>query len=345
MKKRIFIDTFVASYSVLLAIYVLIAVFIYVNGEDALENSIALGKISSYLASFMLLSAVITFIVAFVVSLRLSKNIITPIEKIDILNPDKNVPYKELRSLNDQIMKKNRQTALQLEKLKLDHEKQDKRRREFTANVSHELKTPLTSISGYAEIMRDGMVKPEDIQRFSGKIYDESRRLITLVGDIIKLSQLDDKEIKVKMEKINLYDCVNAVISHLAPLAEKKDVKITLSGEKCVINGVEQIVEEIIYNVCDNAIKYNKDGGKVDITIKQCVDGTEVSVSDTGIGIPKEDLEHIFERFYRVNKSHSRQTGGTGLGLSIVKHAAMFHNAYVSVESELDKGTTVRILF
>ncbi|MGN0383427.1 MAG: sensor histidine kinase [Eubacterium sp.] len=282
---------------------------------------------------------------SFLVAYRISHIITKPINEINLTNPDKNQIYEELEPLVNRIQAQNQQICDQMEELRNEHEKQDKMRREFTANVSHELKTPLTSISGFAEIIQNGIVKEEDIERFAGKIHDESQRLITLVGDIIKLSQLDEKEIEVKREKIDLYNTCEMVLNHLAHIAEKKNIILELDGEHAIINGVEQIIEEMIFNLCDNAIKYNKDGGRVNVKIRNCVDGIEVSVKDTGIGIPKEDLGRIFERFYRVDKSHSKEIGGTGLGLSIVKHGAIFHGASLSVDSEVGIGTTVRILF
>jgi len=239
----------------------------------------------------------------------------------------------------------NAHTAQQIANLTALYEEQDAMRRDFTANVSHELKTPLTSISGYAELLQNGLVKPDDVPRFSGKIYDESQRLITLVGDIIKLSQLDSKEVAVTIEDINLYDACAAVISHLDIAAEKKAVTVTLTGEHIHIRGAEQVVEEIIFNLCDNAIKYTPAGGSVTVSLQQCVDGAQLTVRDTGIGIAAADLPHIFERFYRADKSHSQKIGGTGLGLSIVKHGARFLGATVSVESTPGAGTTIRVLF
>ena len=188
-------------------------------------------------------------------------------------------------------------------------------------------------------------MQADDVPTFAGRIYDESKRMINLVGDIIKLSQLDENEISVKMEQIDLYACCEAVLHNLQTPAKKKNVTLNLSGDHALITGAEVIIDEIVYNICDNAVKYNIDGGRVDVTVRQCIDGVELTVSDTGIGIAKDDLEHIFERFYRADKSHSKEIGGTGLGLSIVKHGAMFHNAYVTVDSEAGKGTTIRILF
>lgn len=276
---------------------------------------------------------------------KMSQKIIEPVNNLDLSAPDKTKVYPELAPFVEKINEQNQEIEHRIRENEAKHEQQDKIRREFTANVSHELKTPLTSISGYAEIIRDGLVQPQDVPRFAGKIYDETKRMINLVGDIIKLSQLDENEINVKMERINLYACCEAVINNLQPQAHKKNVTFTLQGDQAEITGAEIIIDEIVYNICDNAVKYNCDGGEVFVTVRQCIDGVELTVTDTGIGIAKEDLEHIFDRFYRADKSHSKEIGGTGLGLSIVKHGAMFHNAYVTVESEPGTGTTIRILF
>ncbi len=226
-----------------------------------------------------------------------------------------------------------------------EKEEREKLRREFTANVSHELKTPLTSISGFAEIIKNKIAKPEDIERFANNIYEESQRLIALIGDIIKLSQLDENIMQDEMEYIDLFDVVKDVIQRLKAQADKKDVSIELDIDHAPVKGVRQILEEMIYNLCDNAIKYNKNGGKVIIILDKNKQGIRLSVKDTGIGIAPKEQERVFERFYRVDKSHSKEISGTGLGLSIVKHAALFHNATVTLESEFNKGTTVNIQF
>ncbi len=288
---------------------------------------------------------VIPFAVTVSVYHTVSKRIIDPINDIDIENPDPSDLFVEFTPLIDKVKSQNARILDQMNQLKNDHQSRDKLRREFTANVSHELKTPLTSISGYAEIIRDGIAKPEDTTRFAGKIYDESQRLITLVSDILKLSQLEESNIEISNEPIDLYSCCQSVVSSLEDIAKKRNITFSLSGDKCTIYGVYRIIDEMIYNLCDNAVKYNKDNGKVNITIRQCVDGVELSVSDSGIGIPKQELNRIFERFYRVNKSHSKEIGGTGLGLSIVKHGAAYHNASLSVDSTLGEGTTIKILF
>ena len=218
-------------------------------------------------------------------------------------------------------------------------------RREFTANVSHELKTPLTSISGYAEIMMNGMVQPADMGRFSGKIYKEAQRLITLVGDIIRLSQLDEEKVQMEKSPVDLHLLASDVVKRLQDVAKKNQVTLMLTGKPTVVNGNPQILDEMIYNLCDNAIKYNKPIGEVEVNVAMIKDHPVLTVEDDGIGIPPEDQERIFERFYRVDKSHSRQIGGTGLGLSIVKHGAIYHKAKVELKSALGEGTTVRITF
>lgn len=226
-----------------------------------------------------------------------------------------------------------------------DREKADKLRREFTANVSHELKTPLTSISGFAEIMMSGIVKMEDMQHFAGNIYKEAQRLITLVGDIIRLSRLDENSAPLEMEDINLMDEITSVTQRLETQAKKRNVTINVSGEAQYIKGASQIIDEMLYNIVDNAIKYNKDGGKIDIALDKTNEGVSLSVSDTGIGIPYADQQRVFERFYRVDKSHSKEIGGTGLGLSIVKHGAVFHNAQIRLNSIPTVGTKITIIF
>lgn len=231
----------------------------------------------------------------------------------------------------------------------LDVTEKDQRenlRREFTANVSHELKTPLTSISGFAEIILSGLAKPEDITHFASNIYAEAQRLITLVGDIIKLSQMDENSIPVGKEPVDLREIADSVRERLAHEAAKKHITLAVHGSHETVSGVPQILDEMVLNLCDNAIKYNVEGGRVDITVSRDPRGAVfLSVADTGIGIPQSDRERVFERFYRVDKSHSKEIGGTGLGLSIVKHGAAYHGATLALESELDKGTTITMTF
>lgn len=218
-------------------------------------------------------------------------------------------------------------------------------RREFTANVSHELKTPLTSISGFAELMKSGTVDNKDIVDFSTSIYDEAKRLISLVNDIIKISKLDENSVPFDDEPVDITQIVRLTAERLKPVADKDNITIEYNDNKAFINGNYTIVEEMIFNLVDNAVKYNKKGGKVKISVEDTGKHIKISVSDTGIGINKADFDKIFERFYRVDKSHSKEIGGTGLGLSIVKHGAVYHNAQVGVESEIGKGTTISLTF
>lgn len=218
-------------------------------------------------------------------------------------------------------------------------------RREFTANVSHELKTPLTSISGFAEIMENGLVKQEDIPKFAGNIFKESQRLISLVNDIIKLSRLDEGDIFYKQEQIDVTAIAKQVKDRLDLTAQKKSVTLQVEGKEAKIHAVPQIVEEIIYNLCDNGIKYNKEGGKVLCYIEKKKEGVLLTVKDTGIGIPLSEQNRVFERFYRVDKSHSKEIGGTGLGLSIVKHGAAYLGATIKLESKEEEGTKISIFF
>ena len=224
-----------------------------------------------------------------------------------------------------------------------EKERREALRREFTANVSHELKTPLTSILGTAEILENGLVKTEDVSHFAGNVHREAQRLIGLVNDIIKLSRLDEGGPAGQWETVSLRGVAEGVLDQLTLAAERKQVTLSLEGDCGPVRGVPQIVEEIIYNLCDNAVAYNKPGGSVTVTLSACEEGERVTVADTGIGIPPEDRARVFERFYRVDKSHSG--GGTGLGLSIVKHGAAYLGARVELESEPGRGCTFTLIF
>ena len=226
-----------------------------------------------------------------------------------------------------------------------EREQRDALRREFTSNVSHELKTPLTSIYGIADMMGSGMVKQEDTAEFARRIRDESARMISLVEDIIRLSRLDDESFKAEIIPVDLYEIAESVRDQLQPAADSKHITVRLEGSSSPMNGVPVIVEEMLYNLCDNAIKYNDEGGEVCMKVT-CTDQSAIfNVTDNGIGIPQADRERIFERFYRVDKSRSKENGGTGLGLSIVKHGALFHNAGIELESKLGKGTSITLYF
>ena len=226
-----------------------------------------------------------------------------------------------------------------------EQEQREELRREFTANVSHELKTPLTSISGIAEIMCSGMVKAEDIQSFAGDIYQEAQRLIALVEDIIRLSRLDEGAETLEREDVNLLTLAQDVARRLDPAAQKAGVTLKVMGRSAEVYGIPSVLGEMVYNLCDNAIKYNRPGGTVNVTVAPDDRGTELTVEDTGIGIPVEDQSRVFERFYRVDKSHSKEIGGTGLGLSIVKHGASLHGAQLHMDSQVGRGTCIQLRF
>ena len=220
----------------------------------------------------------------------------------------------------------------------------ERNRKEFTANVTHELKTPLQSIIGSAELLENGLVKPEDTGRFVGNIRKEATRLVSLINDIIRLSQLDENN-EPATETVDLWDVAKEVVDVLTVVATKRNIELRIEGSPCTIFGVRRYIYEIIYNLCDNAIRYNVDGGSVTISIEKDNGRAVVTVKDTGIGIAPEHQSRIFERFYRVDKSHSKETGGTGLGLSIVKHAVQYHSGKITLDSEIGKGTTVKIVF
>ena len=220
----------------------------------------------------------------------------------------------------------------------------ERNRREFTANVSHELKTPLQGIIGSAELLENGLVKQEDVPRFIGHIRSEAQRLVTLIGDIIRLSQLDEGE-PMPAEPVELLALAREAAESLQSAAADRNVTITVEGEPVELTGVRRLLYEIVFNLCDNAIKYNTDGGRVQVTVTRENETAAVTVRDTGIGIPPDQQDRVFERFYRVDKSHSKASGGTGLGLSIVKHAVQYHHGAIHLQSEVGKGTEIRVTF
>ena len=280
---------------------------------------------------------VLVLMISGVLAFRAAKQIVEPINGLDLDDPNPDT-YPELTPLI---------TRIQEQKLTIQEEveQREQLRREFSANVSHELKTPLTSISGFAELMATGTVPPETVVDFSKNIQGEAQRLIALVEDIIKLSRLDENAGLPTSERVDLYELSEDVIDSLRAVAAQQEVRLSVTGEHAEIDGVWQLLNEMIYNLCDNAIKYNRPGGSVSVEVARRDDQVLVSVADTGIGIPEAARERVFERFYRVDKSHSRSIGGTGLGLSIVKHGAQYHGAKVSLQSTLGEGTTVTLAF
>lgn len=272
--------------------------------------------------------------IAFPVSKKLTKYIMEPINGIDINNPTESKVYDELKPFLERMKNENESKA-----------EAEKIRREFTANVSHELKTPLTTISGYAQMINNGMAKIEDVAEFAGKIEKESDRLLTLIDDIINLSKLDERNGVENAEEVDLARITEDTIRILEKAAKERGIQIFYSKTQTFVKGNSTLIGEFVYNILDNAIKYNKENGKITVFVGENVDGAELSVKDTGIGIPHEDKDRIFERFYRVDKSHSKKVGGTGLGLSIVKHVCACHNAKIDVKSIVGKGTTMSVIF
>ncbi len=268
------------------------------------------------------------------ISRKISKRLVDPLMFIDLDNPLNNKTYVEIYPLLERIEKNNK-----------IREEGEAMRREFSANVSHELKTPLTSISGYAEIIKNGIASPEDIQGFSEKIYVEANRLIVLIDDILKLSRLDEGGLDKMKEEMDLYNMTRDIVSRLSLQVEEKNINVEIVGEPIKYMGVKQIIDEMIYNIVENAIKYNRENGKIKIWVGGTLEGAKLIVSDTGVGIKEEEHNRVFERFYRADKSHSKKTGGTGLGLSIVKHGAALHEIDIELKSKLGEGTTVELKF
>ncbi len=280
----------------------------------------------------------IALILTFVLASQIAKKIVKPINEIDLNKPEQyygQENYKEVEPLLLHI-------AAQRSQLKRDQEQIEKTaliRQEFTANVSHELKTPLHAISGYAELIENGMVKEEDIKPFAGKIRSESSRLTKLVEDIIELTKLDNGGAEMEWEDCNLLRIAENAVDSLDAAASALNITVSVNGTDAPIKGIPQTLYSIVYHLCDNAIKYNHDGGNVSVEIRPQKNYTVLTVKDTGDGIPKECQDRVFERFYRVDRSHSREVGGTGLGLSIVKHAVMIHGGRININSEIGKGT------
>ena len=297
----------------------------------------SIGKFFSDYIIYIFLCIIVVIFAAVFVSMGITKSIVKPITQLgqSLDNIDKFKSDEELKPLvNALLQQKKKQKML------------DKQKKQFTANVSHELKTPLTSIAGYAELIETGMAKPEDIKPFAGVIRKQALRLVSLSEDIIQLSQLEESDDEdMSFESVNLYEIAQRCVEALNINAINKCVTLNLTGEECYIRGKAQLVEELVYNLCDNAIRYNKENGNVTVTVTPLEKGASVSVKDTGIGIPKKYQERIFERFFRVDKSRSKATGGTGLGLAIVKHITQLHDAKLEISSEEGKGTEIIVTF
>ena len=280
----------------------------------------------------------IAFVLSLVLASRVSKRILEPINSINPDDPMQHIDEEEYREIAPLL----RRIQSQNEQLKQNQKEIEKAaliRQEFTANVSHELKTPLHAISGYAELLENEMVKEEDIKLFASKIRGESSRMTKLVEDIIDLTRLDNGGDEMKWEDCDLYRIAENAVDSLEVAATALGVEVTVDGSDATIRAIPQLIYSIVYNLCDNAIKYNHSGGSVQVRVQQTSYNIVLSIKDTGIGIPEESRERIFERFYRVDKSRSKEVGGTGLGLSIVKHAVIIHNGKIEVKSKLGEGT------
>lgn len=300
------------------------------------RDSVSVNRIMVNTLVIVLVIALGILFVCMGISHYLTKKLVEPIEKLatNIMLVDENNVYEEIRPFVNTIKEQH-----------INIINNAQLRQEFTANVSHELKTPLTAISGYAELIGNGMTGKEDTIRFSNEIHSNANRLLSLINDIIKLSELDEADHQMEMEKIDLYKLAENCVQMMQVTAEKQGIRLTLQGESTMIMANKGLMDEVFYNLCSNAIRYNKPGGSVTVTVGTKDERPFLSVADTGIGIPKECQERVFERFYRVDKSRSKSTGGTGLGLAIVKHIVAQHNAALHLDSELDEGTTIEIVF
>ena len=300
------------------------------------RDSVSVNRIMVNTLVIVLVIALCILFVCMGISHYLTKKLVEPIEKLatNIMLVDVNNVYEEIRPFVNTI-KEQHVNIINNAQL----------RQEFTANVSHELKTPLTAISGYAELIGNGMTGKEDTIRFSNEIHSNANRLLSLINDIIKLSELDEADHQMEMERIDLYKLAENCVQMMQVTAEKQGIRLILQGESTMVMANKGLMDEVFYNLCSNAIRYNKPGGSVTVTVGTKDERPFLSVADTGIGIPKECQERVFERFYRVDKSRSKSTGGTGLGLAIVKHIVAQHNAALHLDSELDEGTTIEIVF
>lgn len=333
MTKKALVDILAFAMSIALATTAIVTFVFYAYSKQTKDIVSFLSDIAVYLVAAL----IFVVIVALFISIKLVKKLYKPIEELGnhLDDIDSVEAYDELMPFINSVKESE-------EKYKA----LDKQKKQFTANVSHELKTPLTSIAGYAELIEAGIAKPEDIKPFAGVIRKQALRLVTLSEDIIRLSQLEENDDqKIVFESVDLFELANRCVEALTINAKNKNVQIVLHGESCYVRAKSTLVEELIYNLCDNAIRYNKENGSVDVFVEPIKGGAILTVKDTGIGIPEKYQDRIFERFFRVDKSRSKATGGTGLGLAIVKHIVKLHNADLSINSVEGQGTTITITF
>jgi two-component system phosphate regulon sensor histidine kinase PhoR len=347
MEKRIFKYLTIIVIATLVVSTLVLDVLFYEYFSNIENYDLTFGEIFTASLPPMVAILVLILVVLYMLSTKISKIVLSPIknaaDNIESILSGEEVEdveiYPEIKPFVETINRQKKQIEIVMNNLK----EAEKVRREFTANVSHELKTPLTSINGYAEMIANGMVEGEEVKKFAGIIQKEGTRLLTLIESILNLSKLEDESVEKTYEEIDLYETIKDVVHKLKPQAVSHKVNLEVDGEVTHVKANKRMIEDLVYNLIDNAIKYNVENGNVLVSIKNEENNGLISVKDTGIGIPQEEQDRIFERFYRIDKSRSKKIEGSGLGLSIVKHIVEYHNGSITLESEVGKGTTITI--
>lgn len=347
MEKRIFKYLTIIVIATLVVSTLVLDVLFYEYFSNIENYDLTFGEIFTASLPPMVAILVLILVVLYMLSTKISKIVLSPIknaaDNIESILSGEEVEdveiYPEIKPFVETINRQKKQIEIVMNNLK----EAEKVRREFTANVSHELKTPLTSINGYAEMIANGMVEGEEVKKFAGIIQKEGTRLLTLIESILNLSKLEDESVEKTYEEIDLYETIKDVVHKLKPQAASHKVNLEVDGEITHVKANKRMIEDLVYNLIDNAIKYNVENGNVLVSVKNEENNGLISVKDTGIGIPKEEQNRVFERFYRIDKSRSKKIEGSGLGLSIVKHIVEYHNGSITLESEVGKGTTITI--
>jgi two-component system phosphate regulon sensor histidine kinase PhoR len=347
MEKRIFKYLTIIVIATLVVTTLVLDVLFYEYFSNIENYDLTFGEIFTASLPPMVAILVLILVVLYMLSTKISKIVLSPIknaaDNIESILSGEEVEdveiYPEIKPFVETINRQKKQIEIVMNNLK----EAEKIRREFTANVSHELKTPLTSINGYAEMIANGMVEGEEVKKFAGIIQKEGTRLLTLIESILNLSKLEDESVEKIYEEIDLYETIKEVVHKLKPQAASHKVNLEVGGEVTHVKANKRMIEDLVYNLIDNAIKYNVENGNVLVSVKNEENHGLISVKDTGIGIPQEEQDRIFERFYRIDKSRSKKIEGSGLGLSIVKHIVEYHNGSITLESEVGKGTTITI--
>ena len=347
MEKRIFKYLTIIVIATLVVSTLVLDVLFYEYFSNIENYDLTFGEIFTASLPPMVAILVLILVVLYMLSTKISKIVLSPIknaaDNIESILSGEEVEdveiYPEIKPFVETINRQKKQIEIVMNNLK----EAEKVRREFTANVSHELKTPLTSINGYAEMIANGMVEGEEVKKFAGIIQKEGTRLLTLIESILNLSKLEDESVEKTYKEIDLYETIKDVVHKLKPQAASHKVNLEVDGEITHVKANKRMIEDLVYNLIDNAIKYNVENGNVLVSVKNEENNGLISVKDTGIGIPQEEQDRIFERFYRIDKSRSKKIEGSGLGLSIVKHIVEYHNGSIALESEVGKGTTITI--